>query len=122
MPIGFLLAIMFKTKAIIRLTSLSAAISWVILVFADITVLFSDMKALPPDVPVWLPRVMLDLYVVSLFYYYKFRIERDEGLNFTDLLWKVFATGLIATVISLAVRLVLFLLGSTKLSTNVLFI
>ena len=122
MPIGFLLATMFKTKAIIRLTSLCAAISWVILVFADITVLFSDLKALPPDVPVWLPRVMLDLYVVSLFYYYKFRIERDEGLNFTDLLWKVFATGLIATVISLAVRLVLFLLGSTKLSTNVLFI
>ncbi len=119
--LAFLL-IMFKTKAIIRLTSLCAAVSWVILVFSDITVLFSDLKALPPDVPVWLPRVMLDLYVVSLFYYYKFRIERDEGLNFTDLLWKVFATGLIATVISLAVRLVLFLLGSTKLSSNILFI
>jgi phosphoserine phosphatase RsbU/P len=113
---------MLNTKALIRFTSLCAAISWAILVFSDITVLFSDLRSLPSDVPNWLPRVMLDLYVVSLFYYYKFRIERDEALTFTDLLWKVFATGLIATVISLAVRLILFLLGSTKLSSNILFI
>jgi phosphoserine phosphatase RsbU/P len=108
---------MLKTKGLIRLSSLGALISWVVLVFSDLTVLFSDIKALPPDVPHWLPRVMLDLYIVSLF-----RIERDESLNFTDLLWKVFATGLIATVISLAVRLILYLLGSTKLATNILFI
>jgi phosphoserine phosphatase RsbU/P len=113
---------MIKTKALIRLTFLGALLSWVVLVFSDITVLFSDIKALPPDVPHWLPRVMLDFYIVSLFYYYKFRIERDESLNFTDLLWKVFATGLIATVVSLAVRLILYLLGSTKLASNILFI
>ena len=113
---------MFKTKAIIRLTSMGALVFWVVLVFADVTVLFSDLKALPPDVPQWMPQVMIDLFIISLFYYYKFKIERDESLNFTDLLWKVFATGLIATVISLAVRLVLFLLGSTKLPTNILFI
>ncbi len=113
---------MIKTKALIRLTFLGALLAWVVLVFSDITVLFSDIKALSPDVPSWLPRVMLDLYIVSLFYYYKFRIERDETLNFTDLLWKVFATGLIATVVSLAVRLILYLLGSTKLASNILFI
>lgn len=65
---------------------------------------------------------MLDLYVISLFYYYKFKIERDESLNFTDLLWRVFATGLVATVLSLALRLLDFLLGSTKLSSNIFFV
>jgi serine phosphatase RsbU (regulator of sigma subunit) len=113
---------MFKTKALTRLTSMGALIFWVVLAFSDITVLFSDIKSLPSDVPQWLPQVMLDLFIISLFYYYKFKIERDESLNFTDLLWKVFATGLIATVISLAVRLLLFLLGSTPLPTNILFI
>lgn len=113
---------MLKTKAVTRFTSLCATVAWVILVFSDITVLFSDIRSLPSDVPVWLPRVMLDIYVVALFYYYKFKIERDESLTFTDLLWKVFATGLIATVISLAVRLILFLLGSTKLPSNILFV
>lgn len=64
---------------------------------------------------------MLDIYVVGLYYYYKFKIDRDETLNFTDLLWKVFASGLITTVFSLSIRFLMFLLGSTKLTSNVLF-
>ncbi|MFM7487245.1 MAG: serine/threonine protein phosphatase, partial [Cytophagales bacterium] len=102
---------MFKTKALIRLTFLASLVAWIILVFADVTVLYSDMRTLPSDLPNWLPRFMLDIYIIALFYYYKFRVERDDNLNFTDLLWKVFATGLIATVVSLSVRLVLHLLG-----------
>ena len=111
-----------RTKAIIRLAFLGSIVAWFVLVFSDVTILFSDIKGLQPDVPLWLPRVMLDLFVICLYYYYKFKIEKDEGLNFTDLLWKVFATGLVVTVISLALRLVLFLLGNTKLPANVIFI
>ena len=112
---------MFKTKALVRISFLGAIVSWIILVFADVTVIFSDVRGLESDIPTWLPRVMLDLYVIALYYYYKFRIERDEALSFTDLLWKVFATGLIVTVISLLVRLILFALGNTKLPSNLLF-
>lgn len=111
-----------KTKALARFTFLAAIVAWLVMVFSDVTVLFSDLKALIPDIPVWLPKVMLDLYIISLYYYYKFKIERDESLNFTDLLWRVFATGLVATVLSLALRLLDFLLGSTKLSSNIFFI
>lgn len=64
---------------------------------------------------------MLDVYILCVFYNFKFRIEHNDSLSFTDLLWKVFATGLITTVVSLAVRLVLFLLGNTKLPSNLLF-
>ncbi|HEX8060853.1 MAG TPA: GAF domain-containing SpoIIE family protein phosphatase [Cyclobacteriaceae bacterium] len=110
-----------RTKALIRLTFLAAVVCWLVLVFSDVTVLFSRDRGLQPDIPLWLPRVMLDLYVIALFYYYKFRIERDEALNFTDLLWKVFATGLISTVLSLSIRLMLGVLGSTTLSSNILF-
>jgi sigma-B regulation protein RsbU (phosphoserine phosphatase) len=109
-----------RTKAIARITFLGAAVSWLVLVFSDVTVIFSDLKGLHPDVPRWLPRVMLDAYVIFLFYYYKFKIEKDEGLNFTDLLWKVFATGLVVTVASLSIRLLLSLIGD-KLSSNILF-
>ena len=92
------------------------------MLFSDVTLLFSDLKGLTADIPAWLPKIMLDLYVISIFYYYKFKIERDESLNFTDLLWRVFATGLVATVLSLVLRLLDFLLGSTKLSSNIFFI
>src|SRR6185436_3543285 len=108
---------MLKNKALIRLTFLGAMIAWLVLLFSDITVLFSSLQGLQPDVPMWLPRVMLGVYFVCLFYYYKFRIELDDSLNFTDLLWKVFATGLITTVVSLVFRLLMFLLGSTTLAS-----
>jgi serine phosphatase RsbU (regulator of sigma subunit) len=49
-------------------------------------------------------------------------VERDDVLNFVDLLWRVFATGLVATVISLALRLLEYMMGSTKLTTNVVFL
>ena len=111
-----------KTKALTRLTFLGATISWLVMVFSDVTIVFSDKNGLIPDIPLWLPKVMLDLYVISIFYYYKFKIERDESLNFTDLLWRVFATGLVATVISLSLRLFDFMLGPTKLTLNIYFI
>ncbi|HEY5691044.1 MAG TPA: GAF domain-containing SpoIIE family protein phosphatase [Cyclobacteriaceae bacterium] len=97
-------------------------IAWLVLVFSDVTVLFSDLRGLNPDVPVWLPRFMFDLYILCLFYYYKFKIEREESLNFTDLLWQVFATGLVATVTSLSIRLIIFMLGDkSTLATNTIF-
>lgn len=110
-----------RAKAITRIAFLGATVCWLVLVFSDIIVIFSDIKGLEPEVPVWLPRLMLDLFVVCLYYYYKFKVEKDESLNFTDLLWKVFATGLVVTVISLALRLLLQLAGSDKLLANVLF-
>jgi sigma-B regulation protein RsbU (phosphoserine phosphatase) len=110
-----------RTKALTRLTFLGAVICWLVLAFSDVTILLSNTKGLTPDVPMWLPAVMLDLYVICQFYFYKFRVERDESLNFTDLLWKVFATGLITTVISLSIRLIVNLLGDTPLVSNVLF-
>jgi len=117
----FINSALLRAKALIRITFLGAFIAWLVLVFSDVTLLFSDIRGLTPDIPVWMPRFMFDLYVFCLFFYYKFKIEKEESLNFTDLLWQVFATGLVATVISLGFRLVLFLLGDTALATNILF-
>jgi serine phosphatase RsbU (regulator of sigma subunit) len=111
----------FKGKTIIRISFLGSIIAWLVLLFSDLTILYSDLKGLPPGVSVWLPRAMIDLFIVCLFIYYKHKIERDESLNFTDLLWKVFATGLITTVVSLALRLLESLLGKTVLVSNILF-
>ncbi|NJN41965.1 MAG: SpoIIE family protein phosphatase [Flammeovirgaceae bacterium] len=121
MPIGFNFGFFVENKAIVRLTFIGAIIVWLIMVFSDITVLFSDLKGLEPDLPTWLPRAMLDLFVISIFYYYKYKIEYDDTLNFTDLLWRVFAVGLVVTISSLSIKLMLVLLGSTALTGNVIF-
>jgi phosphoserine phosphatase RsbU/P len=111
-----------RTKAITRLLFTVGVITWLALVFTDISIVFSATNRIKADIPVWLPNVILNLYILALYYYYKFKIERDDILNFVDLLWRVFATGLVATVISLSLKLVEYLLGSTKLTTHVVFI
>jgi phosphoserine phosphatase RsbU/P len=111
-----------RTKAITRLLFTVGVITWLALLFTDISIVFSSVNNIKPDIPVWLPNVILNLFILALYYYYKFKIERDEVLNFVDLLWRVFATGLVATVISLGLKLIEYLLGSTKLTTHVVFI
>lgn len=110
-----------RSKAITRLLFLVGVITWLALLFTDISVVFSASNGIRSDIPLWLPGIILNLFIVSVFYYYKIKVERDEVMNFVDLLWRVFATGLIATVISLALRLVEFILGNTKITTLVVF-
>jgi phosphoserine phosphatase RsbU/P len=111
-----------RTKAIIRLLFMVGVITWLALVFTDISIVLSTKTNIKSDIPLWLPNVILNLFILALYYYYRLKLERDEILNFVDLLWRVFATGLVATVISLAIKLVENLLGSTKLTGYVVFI
>ncbi len=74
-----------------------------------------------PDVPRWLPPVLLNIYLLSTYLYYKLKLERDELLNFTDLLWRVFATGLLAGIMSLLLRLIDFLFGASRLTAHFLY-
>lgn len=110
-----------RAKAIIRLLFFAGIITWLGLVFSDLSILISFSNGIKPDIPSWLPNVMLNLFIVALFYYYRIRIQKDD-LNFVDQLWRVFATGLVATVISLVLRLVEFLLGATKLTSHIVFL
>jgi phosphoserine phosphatase RsbU/P len=110
-----------RAKAITRLLFTVSVITWLALVVTDISILFSSINHLTPDIPSWLPGVILNLFIVALFYFYKFKVERDDVLNFVDLLWRVFATGLVATVISLGLRLVEHLLGNTRLTGHAVF-
>src|SRR5687768_8082273 len=102
-----------RTKAIIRLLFMVGVITWLALVFTDISIVLSATNNIKSDIPSWIPAVILNLYILSLYYYYKLKIDRDEVLNFVDLLWRVFATGLVATVCSLAIKLIDSLLGAT---------
>ncbi|MDL5047644.1 SpoIIE family protein phosphatase [Oscillatoria amoena NRMC-F 0135] len=111
-----------RLKALTRLLFLISGITWVALLFVDLSVVFSVRSNLEPDLPTWLPAVLFNIFLVSLYYFYKFRIDRDEQLNFVDLLWRVFATGLVVTVISLLFRLIDYLPGTSKLTNLFIYV
>lgn len=111
-----------RRKAIIRLLFTVGVITWLALLLSDIFIVVASGNNIPSGMPAWLPNVILNLFILSLYYYYKLKYDRDDALNFVDLLWRVFATGLVATVISLGLKVIEYLLGSTRLTTDVVFI
>ncbi|MEJ2004952.1 MAG: serine/threonine protein phosphatase, partial [Cyclobacteriaceae bacterium] len=111
-----------SSRTITRIATIVAIICWIALVFSSESILFSTMNNIAPEISIDLPGYLFSIYVFALFIFYKYKIEKAESINFVDLLWKVFVTGLIITVVSLAFQLLLRLLGESSLASNVLFL
>ncbi len=110
---------MFNKKGLIRLLGLISIICWLALLLSSFNYLFGRwMEQSSQNIP----KVFLALFFVCLILFYQNRIKRVEQTNFVDTLWKVFVTGLIATIVSLIISSFLSFFRDNKLSQNVLLI
>jgi hypothetical protein len=83
---------------------------------------FSQSNNIPTGMPLFLPSVSFILFFISLYIFYHYHLGRLKNANLQDLLWKVFVTGLIATILSLGLKLFEFLFRNHKVGENPLFI
>jgi sigma-B regulation protein RsbU (phosphoserine phosphatase) len=90
--------------------------------FTDLTILFGKLNDLDSGIAQYIPNIFYIAYVVSIFIFYKHRIEGSQSGNFLDLLWKIFVTGLLTTVVSLMLKSLDFLMGNTSLISNEILI
>ncbi|MDH5608786.1 MAG: SpoIIE family protein phosphatase [Cyclobacteriaceae bacterium] len=65
-----------------------------------------------------LPQVFLTMFILSTLFYYRYLITKAESINFMELLWRVFLTGLGTTVVSLLLRLIFNLFSQTGFIKN----
>ena len=108
---------MATNRALSRISLTVSILSWLALVFTDLTLLFSRSNEVSTGIADEIPLVMRGVYLVSLFFFFKYRIEKAESLNFVDLLWRVFVTGLLTTITSLSLKSVDLIIG--KLAENI---
>ncbi|MGB3183215.1 MAG: GAF domain-containing SpoIIE family protein phosphatase [Cyclobacteriaceae bacterium] len=113
---------MLSARHIRRISLLLAVVFWLGLLITDLFFQFSAVNNIDSGINKNLPIILLDLFIVLLFIYYRYRIGKAESVNFIDLLWRVFVTGLIATVVSLLIQFFFFITGNSKLASNVLLI
>ena len=99
-------------KALSRISLTLALLSWLALVFADLTLLFTRSNQIPSGFAEESPYILRSLYFVSLFFFFRYRIKRTEEVNFVDLLWRVFVTGLLTTIFSLSLKSFDLLIGN----------
>ena len=90
--------------------------------FTDLTILFGEVNDLNAGIEKYVPNIFFMAYGVSLFIFYRYHIESAQGGNFVDLLWKIFVTGLLTTVVSLVLKSMDYLMGNTSLMENSIMI
>lgn len=113
---------MLSRKGVIRLTMIVGFLLWSLLLVIDLLALFSKQNNIIFGIPTFVGQGLMALFSLSLVFYYRFNIGKAESINFVDLLWRVFVTGLLATVVSLSIEFFFSLFGESKLAHNPLTI
>lgn len=109
---------MFSIKLKIRLSFLAGILSWLLFTFFDLYLLFVEKYQLNVDLSAILPQVFLTTLVLSTLAFYRYTITKADSINFIDLLWRVFITGLVTTIGSLVIRLFFYVFGNSTISEN----
>lgn len=97
-------------------------LAWLSLSIVDLSNQFSVGNNIDSGFNEKLPNLLFFGYVLSLFTFYKARVELADRLNLIELLWKIFVTGMLTTVVSLSIRSLDFVLGGTQLIKNILVV
>lgn len=113
---------MLSRKGIVRLSIVFGILCWLVLLVSDLIIIFSEINNSPSGIPEALPRLLLIALFISGFLVFKYALTDTESIDILDLLWRVFVTGLIATIISLLFRFFMFRFGNSTLVQNPLII
>ena len=90
-----------STPQIIRTLIILGVITWSGVLASLLLLQFNMLHGLPLVQPVLLARLLLSLLMLLVFLFFQFNIKASESLDVLDLLWKVFVTGMLVTLIML---------------------
>lgn len=113
---------MISEKGLLRLNLLFAILCWLSLVLTDLFLLFAEINGVNSGISEEIPQLLLTLFVIFFYFFFKLKIQKAESINFIDLLWHVFSTGLIVSLIQLTVSLFFYILSGSKLMQNPLMV
>lgn len=95
-----------------------AVLVWIIVTLIQILEVLAVKSGVDLEISKYLPILLQDLFYVFIIVYYRYKIMSVESGGFVDLLWRVFAIGLVTTVISLSIMLFNGEIADSKLGEN----
>ena len=113
---------MTSQKNFLRLFTFLGILSWVLMVGTGHMYRFGLIHNTSTQVYLFLSKVFLIAFALAIYFFYRKNIATQEGFNIIDLLWKVFVTGLIATVVSLSSSFLMTLLKDQEHGNNPYFL
>lgn len=97
-------------------------LSWLALTIVDMIILFGSQNNMSSGIPPYVPQLLLIALFAFFFLVFRFSMSDSESIDIPDLLWRVFITGLVATIVSLALRFFMYRFSDTPLMENPLVV
>ncbi|MCG8306413.1 MAG: SpoIIE family protein phosphatase [Cytophagales bacterium] len=113
---------MSSQKNILRLFIILGVFSWLLMLGSGHLYRFGQIHHTSTEVDLFFTKAFLIAFIVVIYFFYRRNIGSQEGFNIIDLLWKVFVTGLIATVVSLSSNFLMSLLKDQEHGRNPYFL
>lgn len=112
--------IKLSTPNIGKVSLLVAILTWLALLFVDITRIFGLLNQLESGVSPEFSYVLEIMFFIMVYIFYNYSIAQNERNEFLNLIWRGASTGLVALGVSLLIRAFYFLLGDSRLATDLL--
>jgi serine phosphatase RsbU (regulator of sigma subunit) len=109
---------MLSNNLKLKISIIISIISWLLFAISSWLVIFAQLNHVSHGAPTHLPQLFYVSFFLSLYIFFRISLHQSEQINLTDLIWRVFATGLIATGISLLIQLLKYSLNENKLIDN----
>lgn len=113
---------MLSQKGILRISVILGILFWSLMLIIDMLSLFSTNNNIAFGLPDYVGKLLLALFALSLLLFYRYNIGKAESINFVDLLWRVFVTGLLATLVFLGIEFFFTVFGANKFASHPLII
>jgi phosphoserine phosphatase RsbU/P len=101
-----------------KISLLVAILTWLALLFVDITRIFGELNQIDSGIAIEISYVLEILFFIMVYLFYDYSIQKNENNNFLDLIWRGATTGLLATTVSLLIFFFYYILGETRLATD----
>jgi len=101
-----------------RISVLVAVMTWLALLFVDITRIFQSVNQMENSLDAEISYILEILFFILVYIFYNHSISKNENIDFLNLIWRGVSTGLLATFITVGINIFYRLLGESKLGSD----
>lgn len=101
-----------------KLTAWLAVLTWLGLLFVDITRIFQSINQMEPSFASDFSYILEIIFFLLASVFFTYSISENQNKDFMDLIWRGASTGLIATLVAVGVNVFYLLLGDSRLASD----
>jgi hypothetical protein len=101
-----------------KISFLLAILTWLALLFVDITRIFQDINRMEPSMAREVSYTLEILFFILVYVFYNHNLQKHENTDFLNMIWRGASTGLLALIVAVAINMFYKMLGDTRLAQD----